>query len=109
MKLVFDELMVWGGTSPWLWVVLVTLILLLVGALGFITFLPLFRKGTEWTTTDDQAGERLAKQIRPMTIKHIGVALEHAKGDAKIISAAITHAKRRNGLRQRKRKFAQHK
>jgi manganese transport protein len=96
MKLVFDELMVWGGTSPWLWVVLVPLVLLLLGALGFITFLPLFRKGTAWTTTDGEAGERLAKQIRPMAIKHIGVALEHTDGDAKIISAAITIAKSHN-------------
>jgi len=96
MKLVFDELMVWGGTSPWLWVVLVPLVLLLLGALGFITFLPLFRKGTAWTTTDGEAGERLAKQIMPMTIKHIGVALEHTDGDAKIISAAITLAKSHN-------------
>jgi manganese transport protein len=96
LKLVFDELMVWGSASPWLWVVLAPLVLLLVGALGFITFLPLFRKGTAWTTTDGQAGERLAKQIRPMTIKHIGLALEHTEGDAKIISAAITLAKIHN-------------
>jgi manganese transport protein len=96
MKLVFDELMVWGSASPWLWVVLVPLVLLLLGALGFITFLPLFRKGTAWTTADGEAGERLAKQIRPMVIKHIGVALEHSEGDAKIISAAITLAKSHN-------------
>ncbi|MGD0597190.1 MAG: Nramp family divalent metal transporter [Sedimentisphaerales bacterium] len=92
LKLVYDELMVWCGTSPWLWVVLAPLVLLLVGALGFITFLPLFRKGIAWTTADGEAGERLAKQIRPMVIKHIGVALEHTDGDAKIISAAITLA-----------------
>jgi manganese transport protein len=96
MKLVFDELMAWGSTSPWVWVVLVPIVLLLLGALGFITFLPLFRKGTEWTTTDSRAGERLAKQIKPMVIKHIGVALEHTDGDAKIISAAITLAKTHN-------------
>lgn len=96
LKLVFDELMVWGGTSPWLWVVLVPLVLLLLGALGFITFLPLFRKGTAWTTTDGDVSDKLAQQIRPMTIKHIGVALEHTEGDAKIISAAITLAKSHN-------------
>jgi manganese transport protein len=96
MKLVYDEFMIWGSTSPWLLVTLGTLALLLVGALGFITFFPLFRKGAAWTTTDGVAGERLAKQIKPMTIKHIGVALEHAEGDAKIISAAITLAKTHN-------------
>ncbi|MGA2323929.1 MAG: Nramp family divalent metal transporter [Sedimentisphaerales bacterium] len=96
LKLVYDELMVWGSASPWLWVGLVPLVLLLLGALGFITFLPLFRKGTAWTTADGQAGERLAKQIKPMAIKHVGVALEHTEGDAKIISAAITIAKSHN-------------
>ncbi|MGB7582113.1 MAG: universal stress protein, partial [Sedimentisphaerales bacterium] len=34
--------------------------------------------------------------IKPMTIKHVGVALEHTEGDAKIISAAITIAKSHN-------------
>ncbi len=96
MKLVFDELMAWGSESPWLWFILGPLVTLLVGALGFITFLPLFRKGMAWTTADGRAGERLAKQIKPMTIKHIGVALEHSDGDAKIISAAITLAKIHN-------------
>jgi len=95
LKLVYDSLMGYGIASSWLWV-LGPLAALLVGALGFITFMPLFRKSTEWTTTDDQAGERLAKQIRPMTIKHVGVALEHTEGDAKIISAAITIAKNHN-------------
>jgi manganese transport protein len=95
LKLVYDSLMGYGIASSWLWV-LGPLAALLVGALGFITFMPLFRKSTEWTTTDDRAGERLAKQIRPMTIKHVGVALEHTEGDAKIISAAITIAKSHN-------------
>jgi manganese transport protein len=96
LKLVYDELIIWGGASPWLWVILVPLVLLLVGALGFITFLPLFRKGAAWTTADGEVGERLSKQIRPMDIRHVGVALEHAEGDAKIISAAITLAKSHN-------------
>jgi manganese transport protein len=96
LKLVYDELIIWGSASPWVWVVLVPLVVLLVGALGFITFLPLFRKSTAWTTADGQAGERLAKQIKPIIIKHVGVALEHAEGDAKIISAAITLAKSHN-------------
>jgi manganese transport protein len=96
LKLVYGELINWGSASPWLWVVLIPLVLLLIGALGFITFLPLFRKGPAWTTADGEVSERLSKQIRPMDIKHIGVALEHAEGDAKIISAAITLAKSYN-------------
>ncbi len=96
LKLVYDELTIWGSASPWLWAILCPIALLLVGALGFITFLPLFRKGAAWTTADGEVGERLAKQIKPMIIKHIGVALEHTEGDAKIISAAITLAKSHN-------------
>jgi manganese transport protein len=95
LKLVYDSLMGWGSASSWLWV-LGPLAVLLAGALGFITFLPMFRKGAAWTTADGEVGERLAKQIKPMTIKHIGVALEHSEGDAKIISAAITLAKTHN-------------
>ena len=96
LKLVYDSLMVWGSASPWVWIILVPIVLLLVGALGFITFLPMFRKGAAWTTADGEIGERLGKQINPLIIKHIGVALEHSEGDAKIISAAITLAKNHN-------------
>jgi len=96
LKLVFDEFFVWGGARPWLWIILVPLVIALVAALGFITFLPLFRRGNAWTTPAEQASDKLSQQIRPMTIKHIGVALEHSEGDAKIISAAITLAKSHN-------------
>jgi manganese transport protein len=95
LKLVYDSLMGWGSASLWLWI-LAPLAALLVGALVFITFMPLFRKGPAWTTADGEVSERLAKQIKPMTIKHIGVALEHSEGDAQIISAAITLAKTHN-------------
>ncbi len=96
IKLVYDAIIGWGSSSPWLWMILGPLAALLIGTLGFTTFLPLFRNGTTWTTADGQIGEKLSKQIKPMDIKHIGVALEHSEGDTKIISAAITLAQSHN-------------
>jgi manganese transport protein len=58
--------------------------------------MPMIRRGAAWTTPELEAGDKLGQQIRPMPVKHIGVALEHSQGDATIISAAITLAKSYN-------------
>ena len=42
LKLVFDVLTAWFGAIPWLWLVLGPLVAAILGALGFITFRPLF-------------------------------------------------------------------
>ncbi len=39
-----------------------------------------------------QAHDEIATHIKPVTIKHIAVAIEHSPGDAKIISGALTLA-----------------
>jgi manganese transport protein len=96
LKLVFDEMAVWGGAAPWLWAILGPTAVLLAGLLGYITFMPMIRRGAAWTTPELEAGDKLGQQIRPMPVKHIGVALEHSQGDATIISAAITLAKSYN-------------
>ena len=96
LKLVFDELFAWGTASPWLWAILGPVTALLLSVLGFITFRPLFRRGKTWVTPEIESGEKLGQEIRPMHIKHIGVALEHSQGDTKIISAAITLARSYN-------------
>jgi manganese transport protein len=96
LKLVFDEMMLWCAAAPWLWVILGPLAVLLLGTLAFITFMPLVRREKVWTTPELELGEKLGRQIRPITIRHIGVAVEHAEGDTKIVSAAITLAKSYN-------------
>ncbi len=92
LKLVFDEVVGWSETWPWIWVVLAPLILVTLWALGHITFAPLIRQGGTWTTTEMQAHDEIATHIKPVTIKHIAVAIEHSPGDAKIISGALTLA-----------------
>jgi manganese transport protein len=96
LKLVFDEIFGWGATKPWLWVILGPIAVLLVGALGFITLMPLIRRGKAWIRPEIESIEKMGQEIRLMHIKHIGVALEHTEGDAKIISAAITLARSYN-------------
>jgi manganese transport protein len=96
LKLVSDELFAWGTAQPWLWAILGPVTVLLLGILGFITFRPLFRRSKTWVTPEIESGEKLGQEIRPMHIKHIGVALEHSQGDTKIISAAITLARSYN-------------
>ena len=53
-------------------------------------------KGSTWTREDIDGSDKVAPNIKPVTIKNIGVALEHSEGDAKIISAALTLAKSYN-------------
>jgi manganese transport protein len=96
LKLVFDEMFGWGASKPWLWAILGPIAVLLVGAIGFITLMPLIRRGKSWIRPEIESIEKLGQQIKLMHIKHIGVALEHTEGDAKIISAAITLARSYN-------------
>ncbi len=96
LKLVYDEFMLWTSEQKWLWLILAPLAILLVSSLIYIVFRPLLRRGKDWTTEEGRMSERLAKDIKPLEIKHIGVAVEHSQGDAKIVSAAITLAKTYN-------------
>jgi manganese transport protein len=56
LKLVFDELSGWLGSSPtWIWVAAMIPLTLILGVLAYITFGPLFRPGRTWEsaiTTD---------------------------------------------------------
>jgi manganese transport protein len=56
----------------------------------------MFRKAESWPTEGVEVTDKITPNIEPMTIKHIGVALEHSPGDAKIISAALMLAKSHN-------------
>jgi hypothetical protein len=65
----------------------------LIGILLYVTFGPLFRPSPAWETGIVTAGNKIARQIKPLKIKHIGAALEHSEGDAEIVSAAVSLAK----------------
>jgi manganese transport protein len=94
LKLVFDELSGWLGSSPaWLWVLVMIPLTLAMAVLAYITFGPLFRPGRKWDETITTDAHHVADTIQPVHIKHIGVALQHAAGDGVIISSAVTEAK----------------
>ena len=94
LKLVFDELSGWLGSSPaWIWVVVMIPLTLILGVLAYITFGPLFRPGRTWESAITTDAHLVAVAIEPLQIKHIGVALQHATGDAVIVSAAVAEAR----------------
>jgi manganese transport protein len=94
LKLVFDELSGWLGSSPaWIWVAAMIPLTLILGVLAYITFGPLFRPGRTWESAITTDAHLVADAIEPLQIKHIGVALQHAAGDAVIASAAVAEAR----------------
>jgi manganese transport protein len=93
LKLVWDQLFLWTFSRPSLWLILAPVVLLFITALAFVASLPLFRKAESWPSEGVKVADKIAHDIEPMTLKHIGVALEHSSGDAKIISAALMLAK----------------
>jgi manganese transport protein len=94
LKLVHATLSEWMGSAPlWAWVILAPTLGLGLAGLVYITLRPFFGRGQEWESGIDTLSRSVAEQIRPVAIQEIGVALEHAKGDAAIVSAAVTMAK----------------
>jgi manganese transport protein len=96
LKLVWDQLLLWADLHPWLWLVLIPVVLLFLTALALVAIIPMFRKAESWPAEGIEVTDKVAPNIEPMTVKHIGVALEHSEGDAKIISAALMLAKSHN-------------
>jgi len=94
LKLVFDELSGWLGHSPaWIWVLAMMALILVLAVLAYITFGPLLRPGRRWEDTITTDAHLVADAIKPVHIRHIGVALQHAPGDGVIISSAVAEAK----------------
>jgi manganese transport protein len=92
--LVFSMLSGWlTSGSVWLWLVAVPVLSASLAALAYITFGPLFRPGRTWESGVVTAGRLIARDIRAVPIRHVGVALEHAAGDATVLSAALAQAK----------------
>jgi len=90
LKLVVDELTGWLTGGPvWLWLTVVPIVLVMLGVLGYVTVGHFFGLGRVWESGIVTASSTVAARTTRMTIKHIGVALEHTEGDAEIISAAV--------------------
>ena len=55
--------------------------------------MPFIRSRKDWQSTLLTETNTIAAGIRPVSIRHIGVALEHSAGDGEIISAALAIAR----------------
>ena len=94
LMLVVQEMKNWlAGGSILLLLVAVGGIVVVLATLAYITFGPLFGAKRVWESGLVTAGRSIARRIKPITIKQIGVALERSNVDAKAISAAIAMAK----------------
>jgi manganese transport protein len=94
LKLVFDNMLVWQTSVSFaLWFILLAGTLFLIGLLMYIIFMPIVHSRQEWQSTSQTETHALAAAIRPVSIRHIGVALEHSAGDGEIISAALSLAR----------------
>ena len=65
----------------------------ILAVLAYVTAAPFFRGGREWAGVAATAGRAVAERVRPLEIGHIGVGLEHAEGDAEVVSAALSMAR----------------
>jgi manganese transport protein len=96
-KLVFEQFGEWFSTGPgWLRWVLPPLTAFLAGILLYLIGRPLFVRGQTWETAQTSLSGEVADQIRPMKILSVGAALEHARGDGTILSAAVALAHANN-------------
>jgi manganese transport protein len=95
-KLVFDAFTEWISGGTWLLIILIPILLIVLGVLLYITFVPIFRTGKTWTTEVTTTIKDIASRIQTKKYKNIGVAIEHGYGDAIVISEALTLAKLHN-------------
>ena len=82
------------AASPgWVSTLILAGVFALIGILLYVALGPLFRPSRDWGKGIVTAGNKIARRIKPLKIKHIGAALEHSPGDAEIVSAAVSLAK----------------
>ena len=94
LALAYGVLRGWLGVSPvWVWLIMIPILLVVLAALAYITLRPLFRAGRVWDSGVRKASAAVAEAIRPVAVRHIGVALDHSVGDAVILSAALSQAR----------------
>jgi manganese transport protein len=92
--------LVWGKIAEWLeggavwpWFAVVPVVAALSGLLIYMIVMPMMRPRGAWDASIATDGRRVAARIPPMKFRRIGAALEHAAGDARILSAAVALAK----------------
>ena len=94
LKLVHATLSDWMESAPaWAWMFLAPVLSLCLFGLAYVTLRPILGKRHEWESGVQTLGHKVAGDIHPVAIREIGVALEHAAGDAVIASAAVTMAR----------------
>lgn len=97
LKLVYDELVKWlTGANVIFWILGLAIVFGMIVILGYVVFKPFLKGQQIWEGTMTTQSKQIAKNIKPLQIKHIGVALEHSDADAEILSAALSMAKYQN-------------
>ena len=95
LKLALEELSHWLSGGPLiLWITVVPLVAIIFALLLYIALAPFFGVKREWESGIVKKGQEVVRKIRPITFKHIAVALENSDRDADILSAALTMAQR---------------
>jgi len=98
-KLVADVFLESASDGPvWIWVAFGLVVAAVIGVLLYIAVAPLLGRGRAWETGITTRAQRVAQRVTPMKIAHVGAALEHADGDAQVVSAAMGLA-RQHGAR----------
>jgi manganese transport protein len=94
LRLAYAVLSDWLKTAPGVvWILIVPVGLVVLGALGYVALRPFLRSGRPWESGIVTESTTVAAALRPQPIRHIGVALEHSPGDAAVLSAALSQAK----------------
>jgi manganese transport protein len=92
--LVWNELYPWLMAGPfWHWLLVVPAVLGLLGLLVYLIAAPWIRTSQPWDVAFLTGSRDVAGRLKPVQARRIGVALEHASGDAEILSAALAVAK----------------
>ncbi len=76
-----------------LYLLVISGVALVLGLLAYITFMPFFKQKLAWESSSVTGSQKIAKQMKPVRLEHIGVALERTPGDSEAISAAVTMAR----------------
>ena len=78
-----------GHLTYLLWMTAGLVLALATGALVYVTLGPLFGRGQVWESGVVAPSQTVAERIQPRAIRHVGLALERASGDAEMISVAL--------------------
>lgn len=89
VKLVADTISTGMESAPLiLRIAVMVLALLLASVLTYLLLMPLLKKGKVWESGIITEERKIAQRLKPLRIRHIGIALDHSPGDADVLSAA---------------------